>query len=134
MPDVSQANESQRIDKWLWFARFRKTRGLAQDLCTGGHVTLNGATVAKPSTTVRPGDELELILGPFRRRLRVVALGVRRGPAPEAQALYEETVPPERLHDPVMAPTPAVRDAGSGRPTKRDRRVMDRFRGHDLGD
>ncbi|KAA5607374.1 RNA-binding S4 domain-containing protein [Roseospira marina] len=122
------ADTVQRIDKWLWFARFRKTRGLAQALCTGGHVSLNGATVGKPSTTVRPGDEVVLILGPWRRRLRVVALGERRGPAPEAQALYEETAPPERLHDPVMAPTP-VREAGSGRPTKRDRRETDKLRG-----
>lgn len=125
---MTEPESGQRIDKWLWFARFRKTRGLAQDLCTGGHVKLNGVTVAKPSTTVRPGDALELILGPYRRRLRVVALGERRGPAPEAQALYEETDPPERLRDPVMAPTP-VREAGSGRPTKRDRRAMDRLRG-----
>lgn len=126
MPD-----DAVRIDKWLWFARFRKTRGLARDLCTGGHVKLNGATVAKPSAPIRPGDELELILGPFRRRVRVLALGERRGPAPEAQALYEEVAPPERLHDPVMAPTP-VRPAGSGRPTKRDRRALEALRRRDI--
>ncbi|MBB4284872.1 RNA-binding S4 domain-containing protein [Roseospira goensis] len=122
------ADETLRLDKWLWHARFRKTRGLAQALCTGGHVRLNGTPVAKASVAVRPGDDLELILGPYRRRVRVVALGTRRGPAPEAQALYEETAPPERLHDPVMAPT-LLRAAGSGRPTKRDRRAMDRLRG-----
>lgn len=124
------AEDALRIDKWLWHARFRKTRGLAQDLCTGGHVTLNGATIAKPSVLVRPGDQLELILGPYRRRVRVVALGQRRGPAPEAQALYEEIEPPERLQDPVMAPTP-VRPAGSGRPTKRERRAFEALRGRD---
>lgn len=128
---MGEKDGTLRIDKWLWHARFRKTRGLAQDLCTGGHVTLNGATITKPSATVRPGDHLELILGPYRRRLRVVALGERRGPAPEAQALYEETAPPERLHDPVMAPAPAPRPAGSGRPTKRERRALEKLRGRD---
>lgn len=118
-----------RIDKWLWHARFRKTRALAQALCADGCVTLNGATVTKASAQVRAGDEVVLILGPMRRRLRVAALGARRGPAPEAQALYEDLAPPERLADPVMAPAPvAPRDSGSGRPTKRDRRALNKLR------
>jgi ribosome-associated heat shock protein Hsp15 len=120
-----------RIDKWLWHARFRKTRALAQTLCAEGCVTLNGAVIHKPSALVRPGDEVVLILGPMRRRVRVLALGERRGPAPEAQALYEDTAPPERLHDPVMAPSPAPREPGSGRPTKRDRRALDKWMGRE---
>ena len=87
-----------RLDKWLWFARFCKSRALAQRMIERGQVILNGAPVAKTSTTVRPGDRLEIILGPIKRRVLVQALGARRGPAEEARALYEETAPPERLH------------------------------------
>jgi len=126
---TDRSGDSLRIDKWLWHARFRKSRALAQALCADGCVTVNGATIAKSSAQVRPGDEIVLILGPIRRRLRVLALGERRGPAPEAQALYEDLAPPERLHDPTMASAPvAPRDPGAGRPTKRERRALDRFR------
>ncbi|MHB1204775.1 MAG: RNA-binding S4 domain-containing protein [Rhodospirillaceae bacterium] len=90
--------DALRLDKWLWFARFCKSRALAQRMIDRGQVTLNGAAVEKTSTTVRPGDRLEIVLGPIKRRVRVRGLGERRGSAPEAQALYEETAPPERLH------------------------------------
>jgi ribosome-associated heat shock protein Hsp15 len=82
--------DSLRIDKWLWFARFCKSRSLAQHLVEEGEVSLNGQAVGKPSTTVRPGDELVLPLGRDRRRVRVLALATRRGPAPEAHTLYDE--------------------------------------------
>lgn len=114
-----------RLDKWLWFARFVKTRGLAQDLCESGHVRLNGQSVSKASTPVKPGDELVLVLGPYRRFLRVLALGVRRGPAPEAQTLYEETAETERLTGFLSE----FRPSGEGRPTKKDRRALDRLKG-----
>lgn len=116
-----------RLDKWLWFARFVKTRGLAQDLCESGHVRLNGQPVSKASTTVKVGDELVLVLGPYRRFLRVLALGVRRGPAPEAQTLYEETAEAERLTGFLSE----FRPGGEGRPTKKDRRALDRLKGFD---
>lgn len=116
-----------RLDKWLWFARFVKTRGLAQDLCESGHVRLNGQPVSKASATVKPGDELVLVLGPYRRFLRVLALGVRRGPAPEAQALYQETAEPERLTGFLSE----FRPSGDGRPTKKDRRALERLKGMD---
>ncbi len=126
---TERTGEALRVDKWLWHARFRKSRALAQALCADGCVTLNGAPIAKPSVLVRPGDTLVLILGPTRRRVRVLALGERRGPAPEARALYEDLAPLERLRDPVMAPAAvAPRDSGAGRPTKRDRRALDRLR------
>jgi ribosome-associated heat shock protein Hsp15 len=86
-----------RLDKWLWFARFCKSRALAQKLIERGQVKLNGGTVEKTSATVRPGDKLEMIFGPIKRRVVVLDLGERRGPAEEARALYEETAPPERL-------------------------------------
>ncbi|CCG07233.1 RNA-binding S4 domain-containing protein [Pararhodospirillum photometricum] len=121
------AGEAQRLDKWLWFARFCKTRTLAQALCGSGHVRRNGETVLKAAALVRPGDELTLVLGSVRRRVVVRAPGVRRGPAPEAQTLYDEPDPPQRLVDPVLE-APAVRLPGSGRPTKKDRRALDRLR------
>jgi ribosome-associated heat shock protein Hsp15 len=79
-----------RIDKWLWFARFCKTRSLAQHLLEGGEVRLNGRPVAKAGNVVKPGDEVVLPKGRGWLRVRVLAVGVRRGPAPEARLLYQE--------------------------------------------
>lgn len=88
-----------RLDQWLWFARFAKSRSLAGRLCTGGAVTLNGAAVAKANQAVRVGDVVVLPQGGWQRTVRVVALGARRGPAAEARLLYEETAPALRLGD-----------------------------------
>jgi ribosome-associated heat shock protein Hsp15 len=125
MTDATASPGRLRLDKWLWYTRFVKTRTLAQTLCASGHVKLNGASVAKASTTVKPGDELELVTGPVRRYIRIVALGDRRGPAPEAQALYEQVREPERL----TGFRSEVRPRGEGRPTKKDRRDIDRLKG-----
>lgn len=86
--------EGLRIDKWLWFARFFKTRSLAAAQVAAGELTVNGALVAKAATVVRPGDVVEFPAGKRRRRVSVLALGERRGPAPEAQALYRDEDPP----------------------------------------
>lgn len=86
--------DSLRIDKWLWFARFFKTRSLAAAVVEAGEVRLNGVVVAKTAQAVRAGDELVFPTGKRRRRVVVLALGERRGPAPEAQALYREEEPP----------------------------------------
>lgn len=83
-----------RIDKWLWFARFFKTRSLAAAVVAEGEVLLNGVVVGKTSALVRAGDELVFPTGKRRRRVTVLELGDRRGPAPEAQALYREEEPP----------------------------------------
>lgn len=83
-----------RIDKWLWFARFFKTRSLAASVVEAGEVSVNGVVVVKTSTALRPGDEVVFPAGKRRRRVTVLALGERRGPAPEAQALYREEEPP----------------------------------------
>ena len=80
-----------RLDKWLWFARFCKSRALAQRLIERGQVMLNGAVVEKTSSGVRSGDRLEVVIGATRRRLVVKDVTDHRGPAPEARALYEET-------------------------------------------
>jgi ribosome-associated heat shock protein Hsp15 len=82
-------SESLRIDKWLWHARFCKTRAIAQAKASAGHIRLNGQRVEKPSATVRIGDVLTLRTGGQILALRVLGLGLRRGPAPEARMLYE---------------------------------------------
>lgn len=85
--------ERIRLDKWLWHARFFKSRTLASDFVAGAHVRVNGQPVAKPATAVGPSDMLTLRLGTGAhpvRLIRVLACGVRRGPAPEAQALYRD--------------------------------------------
>jgi ribosome-associated heat shock protein Hsp15 len=115
-----------RIDKWLWAARVFKTRTLAADACSGGKVDLNDET-AKPAKSVGEGDVVKVTVGPGRRRvLRVTALSDRRGPAEVARTLYEDLTPPE----PPRAPRsfPIARPLGAGRPTKRERRQIDRLR------
>jgi ribosome-associated heat shock protein Hsp15 len=119
-----------RLDKWLWYARFCKSRSVATQLCRDGRVRVNRVVVDKPNRTVRAGDVLTFALGHDVRVIRVVALGERRGPAGEARTLYEDLAP---LLTPLPSgsetSTPGVREAGAGRPTKRDRREIDRIRG-----
>lgn len=115
----------QRIDRWLWFARFFKSRTLAAKLCTGHKVRVNRQIVAKASATVRVGDVLTFPQGHRIRVVRIADLGTRRGPAEEARALYEDLTPPEPPKA-ERADTPR-RAAGSGRPTKRERREIDRL-------
>ncbi len=119
---------SIRADKWLWYARFFKTRTLASKVCASGKLRLSGSLVAKAHQKVKVGDVLTFPQGRHIRVVKVVALGSRRGPAPEAQGLYEDLKPPTaetRLpRDTPVAP----RDAGSGRPTKKDRRALGRLK------
>lgn len=124
------AGGSQRLDKWLWFARVIKTRTLAAGLVTDGHVRVNRERIVKPSQTVRPGDVITVAVGPRVRILEVVAAGERRGSAVEAQALFRDLTPPPEPRE-ANSPGDALRDLGSGRPTKRDRRLTDRLKGED---
>jgi ribosome-associated heat shock protein Hsp15 len=87
---------SRRLDQWLWFARFAKSRSLAARLCAGGEVEVNGVAVAKPNHAVKTGDIVVLAQRGRERRVRVVALGERRGPATEARTLFEETASARR--------------------------------------
>lgn len=116
-----------RVDKWLWAARVYRTRSLAQQACDGGKVDVNGQA-AKPSRALRVGDRLRVTLGEWRRELVVAALAERRGPAPEAQALYQDLSPPPPPRA-LRPAAPVVRSRGLGRPTKRERRIQDRLRG-----
>lgn len=105
------------MDKWLWHARFFKTRSFAAKQVSDGHVRVNAERVTKPARAVAPGDVLTFAQGRSVRVVRVVALGQRRGPAVEAQTLYEDLAPPETSAE-------AARRVGP-RPTKRDRRRLD---------
>ena len=115
-----------RIDKWLWAARFFKSRTLAAAACNGGKVHVNG-DATKPSKTVRPGDLLRVTLPRIRRIVRVTALAERRGGASDAAVLYDDLTPPPPPREARLAP-PAYRPPGAGRPTKRERRRIDRLR------
>jgi ribosome-associated heat shock protein Hsp15 len=124
--------EPVRIDKWLWAARFYKTRALAAEAVKGGHVQVGGTRV-KPSKAVRVGDLVEITIGQTRRTVEVRALSDRRGPAPVAVTLYEETPESRAARERAaelrrLAPRidPVVR---GGRPTKRDRRRYEALRG-----
>jgi ribosome-associated heat shock protein Hsp15 len=88
-----------RLDQWLWFARFVKSRSLAARLCAAGAVTVNGSPVKKANHPIRMGDIVVLPQGGWQRTVRVVALGIRRGPASEARLLYEEAAVSIRLAD-----------------------------------
>jgi ribosome-associated heat shock protein Hsp15 len=116
-----------RLDKWLWAARFFKTRSLAADEIAKHRVQVNGQ-VAKASRDLKPGDEVQWRQGPLLRTVRVLALSAVRGPAPVAQALYEETEASRAARETLaqqrrVAPEPAL-SIEQGRPTKRDRRRL----------
>lgn len=119
------AEDSTRIDRWLWAARAFRSRSLAAQACDGGKVTVNGAT-AKPHKLVHSGDLIEISAVGGKRRWRVVDLAVRRGPATVARTLYEDLTPPP-IPEPVDPGMPR-RERGAGRPTKRERRQWDRYR------
>jgi ribosome-associated heat shock protein Hsp15 len=116
------AEQTLRLDKWLWFARFVKTRSLAARLVADGRMRINGVPTQKAHYSVKPGDVLTFALGPHIRIVKIVKLGVRRGPAPEAQLLYEDLDPPRPMVQVVAAPVFEDRRPGAGRPTKRDGR------------
>ena len=117
----------QRVDRWLWFARMIKSRTQAASLVSAGKVRLNGTRIDKPSRNVKPGDVLTFPLGPHVRVLKVLDAGTRRGPAPEAQTLYEDLAPPTAAKTSTDELPDGERDRGSGRPTKKERRDRDAF-------
>jgi ribosome-associated heat shock protein Hsp15 len=119
----------QRLDKWLWFARIVKSRTSAAQLVQDGKVRLNRVKVAKPAQTVRPDDVLTIVIRGNIQVLKVLAPGVRRGPVAEARQLYELLSPPV---GPAAQPgASGERSRGAGRPSKRERRLIDRFTEHE---
>lgn len=126
-PSDSGGGASLRLDKWLWFARFFKSRSLASRFCGDGKIRLSGAIVRKAHQTVRPGDVLTFATGSRVRVIKVVALGARRGPAAEARLLYEDLSPLAPRKTPP--PRTAQRPRGAGRPTKAERRAIAKLTG-----
>ncbi|MEM8760140.1 MAG: RNA-binding S4 domain-containing protein [Pseudomonadota bacterium] len=121
---ASDTSDRLRIDKWLWHARFFKTRGRAGEVAGSGRLRLNGKHCTKPAQTVSPGDELSFPQGTRIRAIRVEAIGTRRGPASEAQDLYTDLDPEEPR--PVSSERAGTGDAAEpGRkPNKRERREI----------
>ncbi len=114
-----------RLDKWLWAARFFKSRTLAAATCGGGKVDVNGEA-ARASRKLRVGDLVRITLPRGKRVARVTGLSERRGSATVAALLYEDLTPPPPPRD-LRVPPPVYRPPGAGRPTKRERRLMDRL-------
>ena len=117
-----------RVDSWVWAVRLAKTRSQATAACRAGHVRVNG-NPAKAAQAVNIGDEVRVRLHGFDRIYRVTGLATRRGSAAEAAQYFEDLTPPPPPR--VERPAEIVRDRGAGRPTKRERRDLDRLRGRD---
>ena len=120
--------DRQRIDKWLWHARVVRTRSAAAALTASGHVRINGQRVNAPSRAVRPGDVVTVALDRAVHVIKVLDFSERRGSADEARRLCEVLSPPSQGNRP-----PACPQVGGRRPTKRERRAIDRLTGADKG-
>ena len=128
----ASAAASQRLDKWLWCARLAKTRTQAAALVSGGKIRINRIKTDKPAHAVKVGDVITASLGPKVRVLAVKAVGDRRGSAAVARLLFDDLTPtPPPTENNPQAPEiqSGHRDSGAGRPTKRDRRLIDRLKG-----
>lgn len=127
-PRYDRGMETVRIDAWVWAVRLAKTRSQATAACRAGHVRINGDT-AKAAQPVRVGDEVRVRLHGFDKIYKVTGLATRRGSASEAAQYFEDLTPPPPPR--VERPATVVRDRGAGRPTKRERREIDRLMGVD---
>jgi ribosome-associated heat shock protein Hsp15 len=124
-----EADAKLRVDKWLWYARVVKTRTLAANTVKAGKVRVNHDKISSPSRNLAPGDVLTVTLERQIKVLKILALGSGRGPASEAQQLYEDLSPEPTKTDRFTRPLKqAVREEGAGRPTKKQRRELSRFR------
>jgi ribosome-associated heat shock protein Hsp15 len=129
MPEIE--NDHVRLDKWLWAARFYKTRSLASEAIAGGKVQVNGDR-AKRSRPVQVGDEIRVRQGPYEYHIVVRELSARRGPAAQAAELYEERAESRAAREAMAIQLKSLHSAfvpDKGRPTKRERREIDRLRG-----
>jgi ribosome-associated heat shock protein Hsp15 len=128
---TTDEKDSQRLDKWLWHARFFKSRTLASEFCESTGVRIGGQPVHKAHYQIKPGDVLTFSRGPQVRVIRVLALSPRRLSPPLARALYEDLDPPPRGATPGNPPGAGERERGSGRPTKAERRALQRLKAID---
>lgn len=122
---MTEPAQKLRIDKWLWHARFFKTRSLAAKVVSGGKLRVNGQPISKPAYMVTALDVLTFPQANDVRVIKVLAMGERRGPAPEAQLLYDDLDPP-KPREAIAEQVP--RFEGKGRPTKKDRRALQQTR------
>ena len=130
--NATTSDAGLRLDKWLWYARFFKTRSAATKAIQGGRFRLDGTIMAKPHRQAVCGQVLTFVQGSQVRVVRILALGTRRGPAPEAALLYEDLAPPvapKAYDDRSRRLVFEDREKGDGRPTKRLRRQTDRLKG-----
>jgi ribosome-associated heat shock protein Hsp15 len=128
---MTETDDRVRIDKWLWAARFYKTRSLAADAIAGGKVQLNGERV-KRAKPVQVGDELRIRQGPYEHQVLVRALSERRGPAADAAQLYEERPESRAAREAMAIQLKSIHAAflpERGRPTKKDRREIEKLKG-----
>ena len=116
--------ETVRADRWLWFARLFRSRTLAGKACGSGRIRINGQLMRKPSHQLRFGDVLTFTRGHDVHVVRVALLGTYRGPIAEARSLYEDLSPPPEKRSETLAPQ---HKPGTGRPTKADRRAIQRL-------
>ena len=122
---MSDPRPTIRLDKWLWHARFFKSRSIAAGIVSAGKVRVDSQPVSKPSRAIGPGDVLTFVQARETKVVKVLACGERRGPAPEAQTLYEDLTPaPKTRPDAAKGANPKFEKGG--RPTKKDRRTLDR--------
>jgi ribosome-associated heat shock protein Hsp15 len=119
-------NETGRVDSWIWSVRLARSRAAASAACRGGHVRVNGVRV-KPAQAIRAGDEVRVREDGYERVVVVVRVIIKRVGAPVAAECYVDNSPPRPPREEV--PAVAVRDRGTGRPTKRDRRNIDKLLG-----
>ncbi|MCK5445848.1 MAG: RNA-binding S4 domain-containing protein [Rhodospirillaceae bacterium] len=127
---MNEKPQTVRLDKWLWYARFFKSRTLAGKFCHGGGVRIDGELTAKSHVTVHPGNVLTFVKRGHVRIIHILKTGTRRGPAVEARALYEDLSPemPTKSGPAKDANTHAHREPGQGRPTKAERRAIDKLK------
>ena len=130
---IQEQSRRVRLDKWLWAARFYKTRGLSADALDAGKIEVNGER-AKRARLVQAGDKVRIRIGPYEHVITIKDVSDRRGSAPVAQALYEEEAESKKARE-VMAAHVRAMNANtgyeSGRPTKKDRREIERLRRRD---
>ncbi|MDS7598173.1 RNA-binding S4 domain-containing protein [Agrobacterium tumefaciens] len=125
--EQSLAGTRQRLDKWLFFARMAKSRSVAQGYIQSGLVRVNDTVVRQSSHMVKTGDRLDIRFERMDRVLIVKSGGERRGPYEEAKLLYDDITPPREAAERITQLEQAMRQPGSGRPTKKERRALDKF-------
>ncbi len=122
-------NQTIRVDKWLWFARFFKSRNQASKMCISGKIRLNNRLIQKANSTLKKGDVLTFPKEDNVRVIKVISLANRRGPAKEAVNLFKDLEPPKKIRmKKRYISNFAIREPGTGRPTKANRRAIDKLR------